>query len=637
MKHDNWVLDITTDRDNKYIASAGKDKVIKIWDMQSGNLIHNLEGHRGFIKCLEFSSDSRYLYSSSFDTSIIQWDVVNGKCIATFGKSIDPSTIEWKSDSDEDLKSSELDELRHEEWVNCIDLSSDEKYLASGSTDNRVILWDVETAAAIDSKEAEPGDVLSVKFLRNGKYLLSATSDGTIKRYPVIYTPGNRKRESVKLDRKNVKIAHSPYGIVKKILPEPHNANFFVTLSGKNKVHIWDLPTMTVMNEVDVFKEKENKKSANLMTPSEANKVNIINDICIARNGRTLFYGTNHGEIMKSNFPGFCWHFSRQLENLENANLELYNNFLGDNLKWHISVLDEAQDSITQVYKRIFEKYKIDDRGYFMAGQFFSPEFIRLLPIDAQRKYIQGVKNQRDLYWKSLTDLYNTKPSFIWSCNIYFSDENGDPSPSNLHEVDHQGICITRLKDRTQNTLYFKCTIDSLPLIYIPLIKSITCIFENDSGDVQELVFSEFVYNKDNRTIEDWSSLKIDEGYRIKKSASITLKNFNLNYEENLINESDDENGLPPGYLDILTANFQKPVIPPIKMFIGKRLSEFSKMFEVLMPKIVGLEIVQVIVGFSAPLIFPELDNFDFLVYSAIGIIIIILFMQYFISRRNEK
>ena len=63
------------------LASGGDDKIIKLWNIITGKIISNLEGHTGTVLSICLSSNGKTLVSGSEDEYIIVWNVVTGKVI----------------------------------------------------------------------------------------------------------------------------------------------------------------------------------------------------------------------------------------------------------------------------------------------------------------------------------------------------------------------------------------------------------------------------------------------------------------------------------------------------------------------------------------------------------------------------
>ncbi|TPX66047.1 hypothetical protein SpCBS45565_g04723 [Spizellomyces sp. 'palustris'] len=171
--HDHSVSSVAFLSTGDFIISASRDKTIKIWEVASGTII----GHLDWVRGASSSEDGRLLASCSNDQTIRIWDFGSGEC---------------KS------------ELRgHEHVVECIafapttafpnirelagfqskgkDQGVPGQYLASGSRDKTLRLWDVSTGQCLFTLTGHDNWIRGVVFHPNGKYLLSGSDDKTLK------------------------------------------------------------------------------------------------------------------------------------------------------------------------------------------------------------------------------------------------------------------------------------------------------------------------------------------------------------------------------------------------------------------------------------------------------------------------
>jgi WD40 repeat protein len=116
--HTNSVEYCSFSPDSKKIASASCDKTIKIWDIETGNLLKTLNGHNDTVNSCCFSPDGEKLASASFDKTIRIWNVNSGNLLKTIGYS---------------------------DVVNYCCFSPDGNTIASAMNDCRIIIWDVHT------------------------------------------------------------------------------------------------------------------------------------------------------------------------------------------------------------------------------------------------------------------------------------------------------------------------------------------------------------------------------------------------------------------------------------------------------------------------------------------------------------
>lgn len=118
--------------DGEYVASASEDTTIRLWELKTGREIRNFLGHEFAIYSVAFSSDGRYLISSHCagrgshlptGENIRIWDVKTGKKLFC---------------------------IPGQKGVYSVDISSDDKYILSGSY-CIMNLWDRNTGKELMS------------------------------------------------------------------------------------------------------------------------------------------------------------------------------------------------------------------------------------------------------------------------------------------------------------------------------------------------------------------------------------------------------------------------------------------------------------------------------------------------------
>ncbi len=75
-----YALAVSTD--GKMIASGGPSGKLYLWDADSGELLHKLEGHTDSVVSLAFSPDKQTLISGGYDGLVCVWDIHTGDKLA---------------------------------------------------------------------------------------------------------------------------------------------------------------------------------------------------------------------------------------------------------------------------------------------------------------------------------------------------------------------------------------------------------------------------------------------------------------------------------------------------------------------------------------------------------------------------
>lgn len=230
-----WSLALSTD--GSTLISGDEAGVIKIWDLQTGQLSRTLAETRsqipiGAVRSLSLSPDNQLLVSGG--NQIQLWEVASGQLRAQYPQSVwsvalslDSRTLVSGSEDRQvriwDLQQGQFRSLAghegsvyavaispdqrvvisgsgdrtvkvwdrqsgtvlhtftgHQDAVRCLALSADGRLLASGSWDQTINLWNLQTNTLVQTLQGHSDRVVAVKFSPDGQLLASASTDGTV-------------------------------------------------------------------------------------------------------------------------------------------------------------------------------------------------------------------------------------------------------------------------------------------------------------------------------------------------------------------------------------------------------------------------------------------------------------------------
>jgi WD40 repeat protein len=159
-------------RDGKRLASGGADRVIRVWDAETGQCVRTLIGHSAGIFDLAFSPEGELLASASQDSTVRVWDVASGTqryqlrghILPVYAVAFHPSGKQLASGGGDCLvkiwdaaTGTEQYTLQgHDIPIGRLQFSADGKRLASSGLSRGALLWDLEKRT-IDFRTAAAG------------------------------------------------------------------------------------------------------------------------------------------------------------------------------------------------------------------------------------------------------------------------------------------------------------------------------------------------------------------------------------------------------------------------------------------------------------------------------------------------
>jgi WD40 repeat protein len=153
--HADWVRCLSFTPDGAKLASGSFDKTIKLWQLDTGEVIHTLaDDRRKGVFALAVSPDGKLLASGSWDERIELWNLETGTLLQHL--------------------------TQHQASVRSLAISPDSKTLVSGSFDRTIVLWSLPDGKAIETlTDSEP--IAAIALSADGKFLVSTGDDGAIK------------------------------------------------------------------------------------------------------------------------------------------------------------------------------------------------------------------------------------------------------------------------------------------------------------------------------------------------------------------------------------------------------------------------------------------------------------------------
>jgi WD40 repeat protein len=155
--HKDVILDLAFSPDSNILATCGYDRLIKLWNVNTGEELRTLKDHSDSVYSVSFSPDGKLLASGGADRAVKVWDVATGRRLYTLGESTD--------------------------WVYAVAWHPDGRHLAAAGVDRSIRVWQVSASGGkvVHSVFAHEGPVSRLVYAPDGSTLYSLSEDRTVK------------------------------------------------------------------------------------------------------------------------------------------------------------------------------------------------------------------------------------------------------------------------------------------------------------------------------------------------------------------------------------------------------------------------------------------------------------------------
>ncbi|WP_442948512.1 WD40 repeat domain-containing protein [Nostoc sp.] len=191
--------------DGQTLVSCGADSTIKLWHVGALDLIDILHKHNGVVRCAAFTPDGRMLATGGDDRKILFWDLMQRQVAIALSLDDTAAHSLVLSQDGETLVTGSYRKIKvwhtsllmgvkslkdtqplhtlmgHSHIVGSLAISADGKLLVSGSWDQTIKIWQLETGKLLHTLKGHRDRVYAIALSPDGQIIASGSADKTIK------------------------------------------------------------------------------------------------------------------------------------------------------------------------------------------------------------------------------------------------------------------------------------------------------------------------------------------------------------------------------------------------------------------------------------------------------------------------
>lgn len=199
--HSDEVISLAYSRDGKYLVSGSKDKTARIWQVDSNYMVAECAGHEGDVTGVAIDPRFRFVYTVCTDGNLRLYELRGkGKLFKSFplGMPISSLALTHAGDIYVGHKNGQIRQIdfmgkEKKAWnAHSGDIYSlnygftkTNNYLISGSADNTAKIWDLKTGDEVKTLTGHTWKVNSAELSKDLKFAITGSNDGTCRLWEV--------------------------------------------------------------------------------------------------------------------------------------------------------------------------------------------------------------------------------------------------------------------------------------------------------------------------------------------------------------------------------------------------------------------------------------------------------------------
>ncbi len=208
--HEGTIMDLAISPDGTKALTGSRDLKAILWNLSDGTILKTLVGHTDTIRCVVFRPDGNQALTTSEDTTARLWDLNTGECVREI--------------------------TEHNDIVSTAVFSCDANFAVTGSHDYTAILWDLTIGILKSSLDVETAGIQSVAITPNNRYILI----------------GSNENFAILWDIMSEQICYNLQGhedAIDVVTASPDGI-YALTGSADSSVIMWDLATLTAIKKI---------------------------------------------------------------------------------------------------------------------------------------------------------------------------------------------------------------------------------------------------------------------------------------------------------------------------------------------------------------------------------------------------